>query len=100
MDCERLPRNQPRPKLRQFSFSLVLEMSKEMLRHHELQNRIAQKLEALIIEMMLLCLMSHARMRERFRQQEWVAELVTNAVFERIHLEGRAYDDDAVFPTR
>ena len=75
-------------------------MSKEMLRYHELQNRIAQKLQTLIVEMVALRLMSHARMRERFRQQERVAELVTNAVFERIHLEVRAYDDDAIFPTR
>jgi hypothetical protein len=75
-------------------------MSKEMFGHHELQNRIAQKLQTLIIEMMLLSLMSHAWMRERFRQQERVAELVTNAVFERVHLEGKAYDEGAVFPTR
>ena len=97
MDCERLPRNQPRSKLRQLSFSLVLEMSKEMLRHHELQNRIAQKLEALIIEMMLLCLMSHAWMSERFRQQERVAELVTNAVFERVHLGRKSLRDGPDF---
>src|SRR5881398_562247 len=38
--------------------------------------------------MMVLGLMSHARMREGFREQERIAELVTDAVFERIHLEG------------
>lgn len=85
MDCERLPRNQPRPKLCQLSFRFVFEMSKEMLRHYELQDRIAEKLQTLIIEMMLLGLMSDAGMRKCFRQQERIAELVTNAVFERVH---------------
>lgn len=70
-----------------------------MLRYHELQDRIAEKFQTLIVEMMPLCLMPHARMRKRFRQQERVAELVTNAVFERIHLERKAYDDDTIFPT-
>src|SRR5450631_1341312 len=98
MNGERLPRNQPRPKLRQLSFSLILKMSKEMLRYHELQNRIAQKLQTLIIEMMLLHLMSHTRMRERFREQERVAELVTNAVFERVHLEAISYAKVLIFP--
>ena len=89
MDGQRFARNQPRAELRQFSFSFVLEMPKEMLGHHELENRIAQKFEALVIEMIAMRLVSHARMRERFRQQERVAELVTDAVFERIHLERR-----------
>ena len=65
-------------------------MPKEMLRHDELQNRVAQKLQPLVIEMMLLRFVSQARMRERFRQQERIAELVTDAVFERIHVEGKA----------
>jgi hypothetical protein len=86
MNGERFPRNEPGAELRQFSFRLVLKISKEMLRYHELQDRIAQKFEALIIEMMLLGLMSHAGMRECFRQQERIAKLVTDAVFERVHL--------------
>ena len=72
-------------------------MSKKMLRHYELQDRIAEKLQALIIEMMLLGLMSDARMRERFRQQERIAELVTNAVFERVHLERKSLSEGLDF---
>jgi hypothetical protein len=52
----------------------------------------------LIIEMMPLRLMSHAGMGERFRQQERVAELVINAVFERVHLEGASYAPKTIFP--
>src|SRR5205085_8961450 len=98
VNCERLPRNQARPKLRQLSFSLILKMSKKMLRYDKLQNRIAKKFQTLIVEMIPLCLMSQARMRERLRQQERIAELVTDAVFERIHGRAKAYANVLIFP--
>jgi hypothetical protein len=56
-----------------------------MLRHHQLQDRVAQKFQALIVKMVLLGLVSHAGMSERFRQQERIAEFVADTVFERIH---------------
>ena len=59
-------------------------MPEKMFRHHELQDRIAQELQTLIIEVMLPRLVSHTGMRERFLQQQRVAELVTDAVFERM----------------
>jgi hypothetical protein len=39
----------------------------------------------LIIEMMALRLMAETRVRERFREEERIAEFVFDALFERIH---------------
>ena len=61
-------------------------MPKEMLGDHQLENGIAQEFQTLVIEMMPLSLVPQAWMRERLRQQERIAELVSNAVFQRIHL--------------
>src|ERR1700752_904078 len=88
MHGERFPGNEPGAKLCQLPFGFILEMSEQMFRHYELEDRVAQKFQALIIKMMLPGLVSHAWMRERFRQQERVSELIANAVFERIHEAG------------
>lgn len=92
MDRERLARDQPRSKLRQLPLSLIFEMPIELLGYHQLENGIAQEFQTLVIEMMLLGLVSQAWMGERFREQERIAELVSNAVFQRIHDEQRLRD--------
>ena len=57
-----------------------------MLGNNELENGIAEKLQALIIKMITLRLMTYAGVRERFRQQKRIAEFVTDAFFERCHI--------------
>jgi hypothetical protein len=85
MHGQSLARNQARPKLRQFPFGLSLEMPEKLLGDHKLKNRIAQKFEPLIIEMMALRFVAQTRMRQRFREQKRIPKFVTDAVFERIH---------------
>src|SRR5438132_7782735 len=57
-----------------------------MFGNNELENGIAEKLQALIIKMITLRLMAYAGVRERFRQQKRIAEFVTDAFFERCHI--------------
>src|SRR5437762_10988524 len=56
-----------------------------MLGNDELQDSVAQKLEALIIEIRPMRLVSQTRMSEGLRQKERVPELVADSFFERIH---------------
>ena len=60
-----------------------------MLGHDKLQNRIAQKLQPLIIEMIAVRLVPQARVGERLRQEQRIAELVADAFFERDSPLGR-----------
>jgi hypothetical protein len=57
-----------------------------MLSDDELKDRIAQEFQPLIIEMSAVRLVPQTRVRERFRQQQRIAELVADAFFERVHL--------------
>ncbi len=57
----------------------------EMLGHNKLQDGVAQKLEALIIEMFPLRFMPDTGMRQRLRQQQRITKLVTDAFLERTH---------------
>jgi len=56
-----------------------------MLGHDELEHGVAEKLKALIIEMMPMGLVPKTRMSQRFRQEKRIAKLVTDTFFERIH---------------
>src|SRR5258708_21674450 len=61
-------------------------MSKKIFRHHELQNRVAQKFQALIIKVSLLRFVAEARMGQRFGQQKRIAKFVTDSFFQRMHV--------------
>ena len=60
-------------------------MTEQVFGNHELQNRVAQKLEALIIEMTLLRFVTETWMGQRLGEKEWVAKLVANSFLERMH---------------
>ena len=77
-------RNEARAQLRQATFCFAREQMIEMLCHHQLKHGIAEKLETLIIEMMPLRFVPEARVRERFREQERIAEFVADALLERV----------------
>ena len=57
-----------------------------MLRHDQLEDGVAQELEALIIEMLLLLFVSNARMSQGLGQEMWIPKLITDALFERMHV--------------
>ena len=67
----------------------------------ELQYGVTQKFQPLIIEIMKLGLVSNTRMGQRFREEERISELITNAFFERSHLGGSLRQAKRFFqPTR
>jgi len=61
-------------------------MAKQILGDNKLENSVAQKFQTLIIKMITLRLMAEAGVRQCFRQQQRIAELVTDAFFERCHI--------------
>ncbi len=69
-------------------------MSKKMFGDHDLKNGVAQKLQTLIIEVMLLRLVSETGMGQRFSQQQWIPEFVADAFFEWMHVT--AFDKSRV----
>ena len=69
----------------QVAFAEVRILIEEILREDELKDGVAEKFEALIVEMMALGLVPEARVGQRFREQQGVAEFVLEALFERVH---------------
>jgi ribosomal protein L39E len=63
-----------------------------------LQHCVAQKFQALIIEVIGLGLVPKARMGKRFRQQKRVPKFVTDAFLERTHRD-RNYSTILKFAT-
>jgi len=61
-----------------------------VLGEDELEDGIAQELEALIVEMMALGLVPEAGMRESLRKEQGVPEFVTDALFQGGHENGSA----------
>jgi len=57
-----------------------------MLRHDQLEDRISQKLKALVIEVLFLFFVSNARMSEGLSQEMRIPKLITDALFERMHV--------------
>ena len=60
-------------------------MVEEPLGKDELQNGVAEKLKALIIKVMALSLVPERWVGQRLRQQERIAKLIFQALFEWIH---------------
>jgi hypothetical protein len=61
-------------------------MTEQALRNDELEDSVPQKLETLIIKMIALCFVTHARMGQGLGQQERIAKLIPNAFLERRHV--------------
>jgi len=60
-------------------------MSEQVFRDHELENGIAQELEALIVKMPLLRFVTKTGMGQRFGQEQRVAEFIADSFFQRMH---------------
>jgi hypothetical protein len=60
-------------------FRLIAEMSKKIFGDDKLKNCVAQKFQALIIEMALLGLVTETRMGQRFSKQKRIAKFVTDS---------------------
>jgi len=60
-------------------------MAEEMFRDDELQDRVPQKFQTLIIEILALGLVAQAGMRQRLRQEERVVEFVLDSFLQGIH---------------
>ena len=82
---ERFTRDEARPAGRQPTFPGFAVTREEVLGDDELQNSIAQELEALVVELRPLLFMRDARMSERLREELRILKLITNAFFERVH---------------
>jgi hypothetical protein len=80
-----IARDQPGTHFCKLAFAEIWKMVEEPLGKNELQNRVAQKLKPLVVEMMPLRLMPQRRVRQSFRQQERVAEFILQALFKWVH---------------
>ena len=86
MRLERVPRNQARAQFRERSFLFPWKMSVEIFRYDKLENRIAQKFQALIVFVIPLFFVAETGMAESFLEQSWVPKLVAEALIERFHV--------------
>jgi hypothetical protein len=60
-------------------------MIKEPLGENQLQHGVAEEFQPLVVKVVPLRLMPERRVRERLRKQERIAELIFEALFERVH---------------
>ena len=74
-----ISRDQSRAQFRKLPFRLIAEVSKKVFGDDKLKDRVAQKFEALIIEMALLGFVTEAWMGQRFSQQKRIAKFVTDS---------------------
>ena len=85
VDPQTLARDQLRAQFRQLALGEIGVLVEEIFREDELKDRVSQEFQALIVEVVALRLMPEARMSQRFRQEERIAKLVPQSLFERIH---------------
>jgi hypothetical protein len=90
VDPEPFARNKLRPQLRELPLGEVRVLIEEVLGEDELEDRIAEEFEALIVEVMPLRLVAQARVSESLSQEQGIAEFVAKTLFERIHQGGRS----------
>lgn len=57
------------------------KQSEEMFSKNDLENRVTEKLETLIVEMMSLRLVAEARMGQSLGQEKRISELVSDSLF-------------------
>lgn len=82
---ERFAGDEPGAQLGEFALREGGEERVEKLGEDELNDGVAQELEALIVEVRLLRFVSQAGMSERFREEQGVPELVVNLLLEGLH---------------
>src|SRR5256885_7436563 len=61
-------------------------MIEQVLGDDELEDRVAQEFQTLIVEMTLLRFVTETRVRQRFGEQKRIAKLVIDSFLERMHL--------------
>ena len=57
-----------------------------MLRHDQLEDGVTQEFKALVIKVLLLFLVSNARMSQGLCQEMRIPKLITDALFEWMHV--------------
>ena len=72
-------------KLCELAFGEAGEEVEQMVGEDELEDGVAEKFEALVVEMVHLRFVAKAGMGQRFGEQERIAELVFDPLFERSH---------------
>jgi hypothetical protein len=82
---ERLAGDKSRAPSRESAFTGFTIAGEEIFRDHELENGIAQKFEALVVELHPSTFMRHARMSEGFCQESRILKSITNSFFQRVH---------------
>src|SRR5439155_17295159 len=97
MQFQRLTRDHSCTQFSEAPFAGTGKMGVEMLGHHQLQYRISQKLQPLIIEMPPLRFVAEARMGQRFRQQKRVAKFILDSLFKWTHAAANVADRPALF---
>ena len=85
MHFQRVPGHEPGTQFGQPAFGFAAEIIEEMLGDDQLENRVSQKLEPLIIEMMPVRFVPETRVRQRLRKQERVAKFVADPFLQWIH---------------
>jgi hypothetical protein len=89
MDLERFARDETGAPGREATFARFVETGEEMFRDDELQNRVAQEFEPLIVEVLSLFFMGHAGVGEGLGEKMRIAKLILNLFFERMHGRSR-----------
>ena len=85
---ERRARDDPGAKLGHRALAEIRIEAVEVLGDDQLDDRITQKFESLVVEGVVLPLERNARMRHRLSQKKPVAKLVAESSFDRIHDRG------------
>ena len=86
MHFQGLARNEAGATNRQATFRGFAVARKEMLGHDELQDGVAEKFEALVIEMFFLSFVRNARMSQGLDEQTDITESITDALFQGMHV--------------
>ena len=78
---ETFPRNETRTQFCQLSFAEMRKQTEKVFSKNDLEDRVTEKLETLIIEMMSLRLVAEARMGQSLGQEKRVSEFVSDSLF-------------------
>ena len=87
VDLETLAGDEAGAHFGQHPLRAIGEEIEEVLGEDELEDGVAEEFEALIVKMMALGFVPEAGVRKGFRQEEGIAEFVTDACFQRCHGE-------------
>src|SRR6478672_3714334 len=76
MSLKRVARNQPRPQLRQSALLFLWEIGVKIFGDDKLQNRITEKLQALVVLVITLFFVGETWMRQCLLEQGLIAKMV------------------------